>query len=174
VVTVGSFHAGTKRNVIPEEAHLQLTVRSYSDEDRTELVDGVRQLARATCEAFQCPKPPVVELKPNYTPAVYNDPDFSESAGALFRNVLGEEAVERGTPTMGGEDFSRYARTLKVPGLLFRLGTVSPAAMKRSRRKGSPPLPSLHSSKFAPDAEQALATGLRAMADLALAILHKP
>lgn len=174
VVTVGSFHGGTKHNVIPDQAHLQLTVRSYSETARRKLLDGIAQLARDTCKAFQCSKPPVVNIKQNHTPAVYNDPALTEAAAALFRNVLGGEAVERARPTMGGEDFARYARHLGVPGLMFRLGTVSPAAAKRSRKKSAPPLPSLHSSRFAPDAERALRTGVRAMSNLALSILRKP
>lgn len=174
VVTVGSFHAGTKHNVIPDSAHLQLTVRSYSDETRALLIDGIAQLARDVCKSFQCTKPPTVQVKDNYTPAVYNDPELAEHAARVFRSVLGEGNVQLMKPTMGGEDFARYPRQLKVPGLLFRLGAVSTAALKRSQRKGGPPLPSLHSSKFAPDPEPTLRTGVRAMGNLALSLLRKP
>ncbi len=174
VVTVGSFHGGTKHNVIPDSAHLQLTVRSYSDATRSELIDGIRQLARDVCRAFECAKPPTIRVKDNYTPAVYNDPGLTERAVGVFRAVLGADAVEAMKPTMGGEDFARYARQLKVPGLLFRLGAVAPAALERSRRKGGPPLPSLHSSRFAPDAARTLETGVRATANLALELLRKP
>ena len=173
VVTVGSFHAGHKGNVIPDSAKLQLTVRSYSDAVRNVLIDGIRQLAADVCKAHRCPKPPKVSIREAYTPAVYNDPGLAARAGAVFRAALGEQALGAVAPTMGGEDFGRYSRALKVPGLLFRLGAVAPRDMKRSRRKGSP-LPSLHSSRFAPDAERALRTGVQAMGHLALALFAPP
>ncbi|MGD8860265.1 MAG: amidohydrolase [Myxococcales bacterium] len=174
VVTVGSIHAGTKHNVIPDSAHLQITVRSYSDGVRAQLLDGIRQLARDVCAAHRCPRPPEVTVKDDYTPAVYNDPDLAAAAERVFTATLGDDAVERVVPTMGGEDFGRYSRQLGVPGLLFRLGAVEPVRFARHERGEGEPLPSLHSSKFAPDAERALRTGIRATANLALALLSRP
>jgi len=172
VVTVGSFHAGSKRNVIPDEAHLQLTVRSYTDEVRGQLLEGIEQLALDTCQLFQCPEPARVEAKERYTPAVYNDPALSARALALFREIFGAAHVLERPPSMGGEDFGRYARELGVPGLLFRVGAQPEAAWRASQKAGADPLPSLHSSRFAPDAAPTLATALRATTRLSLSLLQ--
>jgi hippurate hydrolase len=72
---------------------------------------------------------------------------------------------------MGGEDFGRYARYLKVPGLQFRTGTVSAEAVAESKRPGGKPLPSVHSSKYAPLPEPSIRTAVTAMSNLALALL---
>jgi amidohydrolase len=174
VVTVGSIHGGTKYNVIPDSVHLQLTVRSYSDAVRSTLLDGIAQIARDVCSVHRCERPPDVKVKQDYTPAVYNDPELARAAVAVFEQALGQDAVVEIPPTMGGEDFGRFARELKVPGLLFRLGATPRAALVRSRAKGASPVPTLHSSRFAPDAKRAIPTGVRATASLALALLARP
>jgi amidohydrolase len=174
VVTVGSIHAGTKHNVIPDDARLQLTVRSYSDDDRRLLIDGIRQLANDVCLSFRCARPPEVTIKDEYTPAVYNDPALTARAVDLFVRTLGAENVIERNPSMGGEDFGRYARALEVPGLLYRLGVVDRKAWNRHQKKGGAPFPSLHSSRFAPQARPALATGVRSMSALALDLLARP
>jgi hippurate hydrolase len=173
VVTVGSIHGGSKNNVIPDEVKLQLTVRSYSDEVRELLLGSIRQLANDICQAFQCPQPPDVTVKDEYTPAMYNDPALTAAAAALFRGFLGEENVVPLPAAMGGEDFGRYHREKGFPAFMFRLGAVEPAEWQASHAGGEP-LPSLHSSRFAPDAEPTIETGIRATARLALALLARP
>ncbi len=122
VVTVGSIHGGTKHNIIPGEVKLQLTVRSYTDAVRDTLLDGIRQITADTCRVFGCPKPPLVVVKDEYTPACYNHPGLTEAAARLFRQLLGEAKVHENPPTMGGEDFGTYARVLE--------------ALRRSRQPG--------------------------------------
>lgn len=170
VVTVGTFHAGSKHNIIPDEAHLGLTVRSYSDATRTALLEGIQQLAQDVCTSFKCPKPPRVQVKANHTPALYNDPGLAAHAEQVFQQALGERNVVQIQPTMGGEDFARYGRALKIPTLMFRVGTVAPGRLKRSQRTGQA-LPSLHSSRFAPDADNTLRTAVKALSQLALSLL---
>lgn len=171
VVTVGVFRAGTKRNQIPETAHLELTVRSYSDSVREQLLAGIRQIAEDTCRTFQCTAPPKVAPGEHYTPAAYNDPALTAQAVGLFQKLMGPESVVERPASMGGEDFGRYARALEVPGLMFRLGVQSPAGYRESQRRGGAALPSLHSSRFAPDARGSLDVGVRAMSLLALDLL---
>lgn len=172
VVTVGSFHAGSKHNVIPDEARLQLTVRSYSDEVRTLLLDGIRQLAEDTCRAFQCPRSPEVTVRDEYTPAVYNDPGLADVAERVFTEALAPEVVLQRDPWMGGEDFGRYSRVLGVPGMLYRLGTVAPERFEQAKQPGGEPLPSLHSSRFAPLPEPTLRTGIRTLSLFVLELLE--
>ena len=174
VVTVGSIHGGSKHNVIPDVVHLQLTVRSYSDEVRDLLLSAIHQQATDVCRTFGCPTPPTVTVKDEYTPAMYNDPELATKAAALFRNYLGADAVSEMPAAMGGEDFGRYARKLGMPGFLFRLGSVEPAAYAASLKPGATTLPSLHSSLYAPDPKPTLETGIGAMARLALSLLRRP
>lgn len=172
VVTVGSFHGGSKHNVIPDEVRLQLTVRSYSDEVRAVLLDGIRQMADDTCRVFECPRPPSVTLKDEHTPAVYNDPELAATASRVFGERIGEQNVIPREPGMGGEDFGRYSRVLGVPGLLYRLGSVDPARITAAQESDGEPLPSLHSSRYAPQPEPTLRTGMSTLASLALSLLE--
>lgn len=174
VITVGVFQAGTKRNLIPDEARLELTVRSYEDSVRAQLLDGIRQIAEDTCRTFQCTAPPDISTREAYTPAAYNDPELTARAVTLLREAFGDDAVVERPPSMGGEDFGRYARELNVPGLMLRIGAQPKKRFEKSRRKGGEPLPSVHSSDFAPDAEPTLATAIEAMSLLALDWLAVP
>ncbi len=174
VITVGVFHAGTKRNLIPDEARLELTVRSYGDDVRAQLLDGIRQIAEDTCRTFQCTAPPDVSTREHYTPALYNDPALNRRAVELFQEAFGEDHVVERPPSMGGEDFGRYARLLEVPGLMFRVGTQPRKRFEASQEPGAEPLPSVHASDFAPDADPTLETAIRAMSLLALDLLAVP
>lgn len=174
VVTVGSIHAGTKHNIIPDEARLQLTVRSYSDETRRLLLDSIRQITVDTCRAMGCPREPdVVVREEEFTPAGYNDPALTAAAAAIFRRLLGEENVIEMPAEMGGEDFGLYGRHLGVPSVMYRLGTVDPQRYEQSRRPGGPPLPSVHSPFYAPEPLGSLRTGVQTMAALVLALLDR-
>jgi hippurate hydrolase len=173
VVTVGSIHGGAKSNVIPDEVELELTVRSYTDDTRQLLLASIEDMARETCNLFGCPRPPEVWIKPDYTPAMFNDPALVVHAVESFRLLLGEEKVTEVAATMTGEDFGRYTRKAGFPTFLYRLGSVNPERWRASE-EGGEPLPSLHSSRYAPDAEPTLRTGLRSMSRLALSLLGPP
>lgn len=173
VVTVGSFHAGTKHNVIPDEAHLQLTVRSYTDEVRKMLLDSIRQLAVDVSQAAGCPRPPTVTvLHEDFTPAAYNDPELAARAASVFHQVIGEDNTIVRRPTMGGEDFGRFPRESKTPGFIYWLGVVDEPRLKASQQPGGPALPSVHSAKFRIEPEPTLRTGVRCMTALALSLLN--
>ena len=165
VVTVGSIHGGTKHNIISDQVNLQLTVRSYSDETRAFLLRRIEEISQGVARTAGMPadRLPRMTIKNEYTPAVYNSPELVSQLVPLLQASLGEDAVIENSPVMGGEDFSRYGRTdEKVPGSLFWLGTVSESDY-RAAAEGEISLPSLHSAKFAPDAEPAIATGVKAM-----------
>lgn len=173
VITVGSIHAGSKHNIIPREARMQLTVRSYSPETRRLLLDGIRQVTINTCRALGCTKDPdVVVHEEEYTPSTYNDPDLSEAGAEVFRQLLGPDQVIHTKPVMGGEDFGRFPAHLNVPGFIFWLGSVRQEAFDASR-SGGPPLPSLHSGMYYPDPEPTIKTGVKCMSSLALALLKE-
>jgi len=174
VVTVGSIHGGTQHNIIPDEVKLQLTVRTYSDETRKTVLDAIERIARETARAARVPEDllPVVEIRDEYTPALYNNPDLADRVAGVFRETLGPDRVVRQEAGMVGEDFGRYGReTPRTPIMMFQLGAVSRERIETSRRPGGKPLPSLHSSRFQPDLETTLRTGVLAMSSAALELL---
>jgi hippurate hydrolase len=171
VITVGSIHGGTKRNVIPDSVQLLMTVRSYSDETRTKLLDGIKQLARDLSTAFGSPKPPEVKIKEAYTPAVWNDPGLAADATKVFQSLLGPQGVEPGKVPMTAEDFGRFGKQLKIPSLLIRLGATPQAQYDASKKPGGAPAAGLHTSRFTPDAPTTLRTGVRALVALVSALL---
>jgi len=169
VVTVGSIHGGTKHNIIGDDVHLQLTVRSYSTEVRHQLWEAIRRKSRAAAAGAGAP-PPVVDISEG-TPSLYNDPALTERVAQTLRDVLGEENVSRVEPSMGGEDFSRYG----VAGAkicMFKLGAVSAERLEEYAAAGETP-PSLHSPLFLPEPETTLRTGVVAMASAALELLNR-
>lgn len=174
VVTVGSFHAGAKHNIISDEAKLQLTVRSYSDESRKLLLDGIKRIARAEALAAGMPddKLPTVTVEDPYTPSTYNTPEFTEQVMAGFRDRFGEQRVMQVPSVMGGEDFGQFYRADpdNVESLIFWIGGV-PQERFEAAQLGEVELVSLHSPFWSPDAEKVVATGAEALASATLEIL---
>lgn len=176
VVTVGSFRAGAKHNIIPDEAKLQLTVRSYSDETRKQLLDGIARIAKGEAMAAGMPadKMPTISVQEPYTPATFNDEDFTEQVMAGFRTRFGEERVRQVPSVMGGEDFGQFRRADPdgVKSLIFWVGGV-PQAQWDEAQAGGAELPSLHSPFWAPDAEKVIATGAEGLTSAALQLMPR-
>ena len=176
VITVGSFHSGAKHNIISDEAKLQLTVRSYSDESRKLLLDGIRRVARGAAMTAGLPDElmPVVTVEDPYTPSTFNDPDFTQARAAAFRDRFGEERVMEWPAVMGGEDFSQFRRAAPddVESMIFWI-SGTPAPMLQALKENGTPLPSLHSPFWAPDAEAVIATGAEAMAGAAMDLMPR-
>jgi hippurate hydrolase len=176
VVTVGSFHAGAKHNIIPDEAKLQLTVRSYSDETRKLLLDGIRRIVRGEAIASGISEDRLPEVTLNfgaavYTPATFNTDALTASTAALLAKRFGAERVQAGPASMAGEDFSRYHRAdEKIESMIFWVGGV-PKAKWDAAGGDLARLPSLHSPFWAPDAEAVIATATEAMTVAALGVL---
>ncbi len=174
VVTVGSFHGGSKHNIIPDEARLQLTVRSYSDESRKALLDGISRVARGEALAAGVPddRMPKVTVAESYTPATYNDPSFTKDIAAVFTARFRAEHVREVPSVMGGEDFGRYRRAdpEHIKSLIFWVGGVS-ATHWEEAQAGKRELPSLHSPFWAPDAEKVIGTAAEALASAALELM---
>jgi hippurate hydrolase len=168
VVTVGSFHAGTKHNIIPDTAHLQLTVRSYKDEVRQRLLAGISRIARAEAAAAAAPREPEVRVSES-TPSTYNDPALTRRLVAALSAQLGKDRLKEMPPQMGGEDFSEYGRA-GVPATQIMVGAVEPETFAQARAAGKS-LPSLHSSAFAPDREPTIKTGTAVLAVSVLELL---
>ena len=168
VVTVGSIHGGTKHNVIGDTCELQLTVRSYTDEVRTQIHNAIRRRAKAIAAAYNAPDAEV-DISEGI-PSLWNDPNLSRRLAQVFQRVIGKHNVAEAEPSMGGEDFSRYGQA-GIPILMFRLGAVDGKRLERFQQIGQPP-PSLHSPAFYPDAEDTLKTGITVLASVALELLQ--
>ncbi len=176
VVTVGSFQAGAKHNIISDKATLLLTVRSYTPEVRKQLLDGIKRIAKGEAIASGMPedKMPVVTVREaEYTPSTYNTEKLSAEAMQLFAEHFGANRVKKAAPVMGGEDFSRFWLADKgIESLIFWVGGT-PIDKWQAAGGDTQKLPSLHSPFWAPDANAVINTATEAMTILALDILKK-
>ncbi len=175
VVTVGSIHGGAKANIIPDEVKLLLTVRSYKEEVRKRILSSIERITKSTATAAGIPedRAPIVKIsETEYTPATYNDPQLAERLARVFEKALGADKVMKVEPVMAAEDFGRFSLDQQIPSSLFWLGTVDPAKVEESRRTGKP-LPSLHSSLFAPVPEPTLRGGVKGMTSAVLELMKK-
>lgn len=176
VVTVGSISGGTKHNIIPDQVTLQLTVRTYKDETRTKVLAAIERISKGIAVAAGVPKDlePIVTVKDEFTPSLYNSPELVQRVKGVFEKTLGADNVVEREPSMGGEDFARYGKSEpKIPIFMFRVGSVPLEKYKAAKAAGTP-LPSLHSSKYLPDARATITTGVTAMTAAALDLLQKP
>jgi hippurate hydrolase len=167
VVTVGSIHGGTKHNIIGDHCNLQVTVRSYTPEVRTAILDAIRRRAAGIAAAYGAPEPKIKISEG--TPALENDSALAERMIKNFQSALGSERVLAAEQVMGGEDFSQYGLA-GVPILMYRLGVVSPRRLEHYRKLNQTP-PSLHSAAFYPDLEGSLEAGIVSMSVAALDLL---
>jgi amidohydrolase len=159
VITVGSIHAGTRPNIIPAEARLELTVRSLTDKVRTHLLGAIERIVKAEALAGRAPKEPLVE-RVEGTDAMVNDAALTARISAALTRALGADRVKDAAPEMGSEDFSRLPRA-GVPSLMMRIGATDPATVEKAEQTGAT-LPSLHSPFFAPVREPALKAAITA------------
>jgi amidohydrolase len=172
VVTVGSIHGGTKYNLIPDDVHLQLTVRSYKPEVRKHLLEGIGRIAKAEAAAAGAPKDPLVSIAES-TNATYNDPRLIDRLASALSTQLGAANVVDVDPVMGAEDFGEFGRVAGAPSAFIWVGAVEPARFEKAQATGET-LPPLHSSLFAPDRERTLRTGVTTLVVSALELLGKP
>ncbi len=159
VITVGYIQGGTKQNIIPDEVHLGLTVRSYTSDVRKHLLSAIERITKAEAEAAGVPKAPLVERVESID-AVYNDPKLDERLRQVLIQVLGKQNVEQLPPNMASEDYSAFVQA-GVPSFYFSLGAANPAKFEEAKASGIS-LPSNHSPFFAPDVEPSLKTAIEA------------
>ncbi|WP_339143793.1 M20 metallopeptidase family protein [Pseudoalteromonas galatheae] len=176
VITVGSIHGGSKHNIISNEVKLQLTLRSYNPDVRGQQIAAIKRLTAGIAQSAGLEDslvPEVIVHESESIPSTYNNPELAEFVTSAIKQEIGAENVEQSQPVMAGEDFGLYGRTDdNVPITIFWLGGVNQAVFDAAQKSGEP-LPSLHSSKFAPDYPIAIATGVRAMTNSALALFNQ-
>jgi amidohydrolase len=176
VVTVGSIHGGTKHNIIPDEVKMQLTVRTYKPDVRDRVLAAIDRITKGVATAAGIPpdRAPIVDtLKDQVVSATYNNPELTKRLIDVWKNQFGADKVEKTDPTMAFEDFSEYSLPdHSIPACDFWIGAVDPAKIAESMKNGTP-LPSLHSSKFAPVPEPAIRVGIVGMTSAALELMKK-
>jgi hippurate hydrolase len=175
VVTVGSIHGGTTYNIIPDEVKLQLTVRSYEPEVRAQLLAAIERITKGIALAAGVPpdRAPTIAVRPQATESTYNSPELTERLAGLWRSAFGAERVRQLKPAMVGEDVGALSlEGHEIPLCLFRVGAIDPKTIERHRASGVP-LPSLHSSGFAPVPEPTIRAGVTAMTLAVLDLMKK-
>ncbi len=173
VVTVGTIHGGTKRNIIPDEVKLELTTRAFSDKSRQVILDGLKQMAAGIGTSAGLPpaKMPTVTVdEAESTPVTFNDRAMTARVRATLVEALGEKKVFDDPPAMGSEDVGIFGIEAKAPSVYFWLGAMDPARFAAAEAKGKL-LPGPHTSKFEPDPEPTLATGVKSLTAVALSLL---
>jgi len=163
VITVGSIHAGTRYNIIPASAKMQLTVRAFDEGVRAFLRTRIQQVAVELSQAHRAPKPPTI-ANPEFVAATYNDPKLTEKLVPVFIKSVGADKVVERAPIMGAEDFSEYGRLGKIPIHFFFVGATNPATPT--------PWPGAHTSKYAPDFAATWPTAVTAMSAAVTELLN--
>jgi hippurate hydrolase len=175
VVTVGDIYGGTKRNIIPDAVKLELTTRAFSEKSRQVILDGLRQMATGLATSAGLPPdkmPTVTVLDAESTPILFNDPAMSSRVRTTLQKTLGAANVFDDPPTMASEDVGAFGlEGNKIPTVYFWLGAMYPDRFAAAKAAGRE-LPGPHTSKFEPDPEPTLETGVRSLTAVAISLLQ--
>ncbi|KAL8709929.1 MAG: hypothetical protein Q9220_005379 [cf. Caloplaca sp. 1 TL-2023] len=167
VVTCGRFQAGTASNIIPNYADLELTIRSYETTVQSQLIDAIKRIVRAECDASRSPQEPVIE-QIAHAPATVNSVNQTNVLKTSFSTAFGQRA-ESMEPLPGSEDFSVLARAINAPYVFWMLGGYDPQKWDRLNKDGRlKEIPINHSAEFAPVIQPTIRTGTDALAVAAL------
>ena len=163
VVSVGSVQAGTSPNIIPDEAVLQLNVRTLDDNVRDQVLSSIKRIVNGEATTAGAPKPPVITMLGRF-PLTFNDEAATQQVTEALRQRLGGKRVGTTGPTSASEDFSLLARALNVPSVYWIVGGSDPQKYAEAEKTGHlNQLPSNHSPEFAPVINPTLRTGVEAM-----------
>ncbi|TKR21984.1 amidohydrolase [Cellulomonas hominis] len=177
VVTVGTFHAGTKSNIIPDTATFTVNLRARSDASMARAVAAVERIVGAEAAAAGCPEPPTITMREN-PPATVNTAEVVDRVMAAQQAVMPAGAVRTAEPLMGSEDFSEYGLPKgrydgdPVPYAFWFWGGMDPALFPDGYVSGfSAAVPGNHTAQFAPLDEPTIAAGRRLLVAAALEFL---
>jgi hippurate hydrolase len=170
VLTIGSLQAGSKENIIPDDATLKLNLRTYDEGVRTRMLQAVKRICCAECDASNAPRPPEFTTLSRY-PLTDNDRTATHRVAEAFRAQFGAAAYES-PPMAASEDFSVFGRSWGVPYVFWFVGGTDPQVHAQAKAGGRlDTLPSNHSPRFAPVLDPTLEVGLQAMLSAASAWL---
>jgi amidohydrolase len=170
VLTVGSVQAGTRSNVIPDFAVLQLNMRTFSQQTRERMLAAIQRIVRGECQATGSPKDPDFETLASF-PLTDNDAATTDRVAAAFARQFGENAVGLDRQTVS-EDFSEIPDAAHVPYTYWGIGRTDREVYLAAEKEGRlQDLPSNHSPKFLPPLQPTLRTGTETLVTAALAWL---
>ncbi|HLX27737.1 MAG TPA: M20 family metallopeptidase [Casimicrobiaceae bacterium] len=171
VVTIGVLQAGTKENVIPDDAVIKLNVRTFDEGVRKHVLDAITRIVNAEAEASGAPRKPEITPIDTY-PLNVNDKGASERIAAAFRSYFSPDRVKHTGPAPASEDFGCFGTAWKVPSVFWFVGGNDPGIYAKAKAAGKVnDLPVNHSPKFAPVLHPTLETGVEALVVGALAWL---
>jgi metal-dependent amidase/aminoacylase/carboxypeptidase family protein len=162
-VTVSVLQAGTKENVIPDEALLKLNVRTFDEGVRTRVLAAIKRIVKAEAEASGAPKPPEITPLDRYN-LVKNDPEATKRVADAFRRHFPADRVQETGPTSASEDFGSFGAEWHAPSVFWFVGGTDPdtyAKAKAANRLSE--LPTNHNPRFAPVLHPTLETGVEAL-----------
>ena len=163
VLTVGSLQAGTKENVIPDEAIIKLNVRTFNDEVRTRILAAIERIVNAEAEASGSPRKPEITPLDRYA-FVTNDPEATKRVADAFRNYFSADRVQETQPTTASEDFGSFGTGWHVPSVFWFVGGNDPEEYAKAKSTGKlADLPTNHNPRFAPVIHPTLEAGVEAM-----------
>jgi len=167
VLTIGVLQAGTKENIIPDDATLKLNIRTFDDNVRDHILSAVKRICCAECAASNAPRDPEFTTLDSY-PMTENDALATNKIAEAFVAQFGDKAFET-QPASASEDFSIFGRNWKVPYVFWFIGgTDAKIYLEAKKHNQLNAIPSNHSPKFAPVINPTLKTGLQAMMTAAL------
>ncbi len=175
VVTVGTVHGGLKRNIIPDDVKLELTLRAFDDKVMAQLLASIRRICAGIAQASGVPEDrmPIITLTPESVHVTSNDSALTRRLSIAFTGWFGADRVKSREPTTGGEDFSEFGRTSpRVPICIWSVGATEPEKMAESVRTGLP-VPSNHSATFAPVPEPTIKACVSSMTAAVLELMGK-
>jgi hippurate hydrolase len=170
VVTIGALQAGTKDNVIPDEAVLKINVRSFDDAVRRHTLDAIQRIVNAEAQASGAPKAPEITTTEHY-PLTVNDAERTDRVAAALRAHFGEDRVaELVVPVSASEDFGSFGTEWGVPSVFWYVGGTDPDAYRAAQAAGrvAQDIPTNHNPAFAPVLHPTLETGVQTMVVAAL------
>jgi amidohydrolase len=163
VVTIGVLQAGTKENVIPDEAVLKLNVRTFDEGVRKHVLAAIERIVNAEAAAAGAPKPPEITFLDRYS-LVTNDVDATEKVVDAFRQNFPDGSVEQTKPTMASEDFGCFGAEWHAPAVFWFFGGDDPEVYEQAKKNGTlNELPTNHNPRFAPVIHPTLETGVKAL-----------
>jgi hippurate hydrolase len=171
VLTIGALQAGTKENIIPDDATIKINIRTFDDGVRDHILSAVKRICCAECAASNAPRDPEFTAIDSY-PMTVNDAAATNKVAEAFHVQFGDKAFES-EPASASEDFSVFGRNWKVPYVFWFVGGTDPATYLEAQKNNLlNTIPSNHSPKFAPVIHPTLKTGLQAMMTAAAAWLQ--
>jgi amidohydrolase len=163
VVTVGSLQAGTKENVIPDEAVIKLNVRTFDEDVRKRVLAAIERIVNAEAEASRAPKKPEITPLDRYA-FVKNDPEATKRAIEAFQSYFPEDRVKETQPTTASEDFGSFGTGWQSPSVFWFVGGTDPETYAKAKKSGTiADIPTNHNPRFAPVIHPTLEAGVEAM-----------